>query len=109
MDEHALRSVIDSVMREVSACNITLEQARTLSEQIRKKAAEMGVKAVVAIANSAGHPILVESMDDAYIASYDVALQTVGQDCGLYCRIVRQHLDCLSAYSGRTQGKKECG
>ena len=75
MDEHALRSVIDSVVRELSACNITLEQARTLSEQIRIKAAEMGVNAVVAIANSAGHPILVESMDDAYIASYDVALQ----------------------------------
>ena len=77
MDEHALRSLIDTVVREVgtSCCNITLAQARMLSEQIRHKAKEMGVNAVVAISNSAGHPILVECMDDAYIASYDVAVQ----------------------------------
>ena len=33
------------------------------------------MNAVVAISNSAGHPVLVECMDNAYIASYDVALQ----------------------------------
>ena len=35
----------------------------------------MGVKAVVAISNRAANPVLVESMDDAYIASYDIAVQ----------------------------------
>ena len=76
MEEHALRSLINTIVNEVAAPrDITLDEARLLSEQIRLKAREMGVNAVVAISNSAGHPILVECMDNAYIASYDVALQ----------------------------------
>ena len=34
----------------------------------------MGVKAVVCVSDGAGNPKLVKSMDDAYIASYDVAV-----------------------------------
>lgn len=75
MDEHALRNIVDTVIREMGvSSNITLEQARALSEQVRQKAKEIGVNAVVAISNNAGNPVLVESMDNAYIASYDIAL-----------------------------------
>lgn len=75
MDNHALREIVETVVRELGAStNINLEQARTLSEQVRKKAAEIGVNAVVAVSNNAGNPVLVESMDNAYIASYDIAL-----------------------------------
>ncbi|MBQ1989210.1 MAG: heme-binding protein [Clostridia bacterium] len=55
--------------------DITLAEAQKLSEKVRKKAAEMGVNAVVAVANSGGNPVLIECMDDSYIASYDVALK----------------------------------
>ncbi len=77
MDEHTLRSLVDTIVRQVSVTprDITLEQARRLSEQVRQKAAQMGVKAVVAISNRAARPVLVECMDDSYIASYDVAVQ----------------------------------
>ncbi|MBQ8203766.1 MAG: heme-binding protein [Clostridia bacterium] len=77
MDEHVLRNLIESVVREVKseAQNITLNQAKLLCAEIQKKAKEMGVNAVVAISNSTANPILVECMDDAYIASYDVAVQ----------------------------------
>lgn len=78
MNEQELRSIVDVVAREIGSSphNITLSEARDLSAQIRKKAEEMGVKAVVAISNRAAQPpILVECMDDAYIASYDVAVQ----------------------------------
>ncbi len=77
MDEHALRTLVDTIVREVGAASldISLEQAQLLSEQVRKKAAEMGVKAVVAVSNRGAHPVLVECMDDAYIASYDIALK----------------------------------
>ena len=34
----------------------------------------MGLKVVVAVSNEAARPMAVECMDDAYIASYDVAL-----------------------------------
>ena len=75
MDQYALREIVDTVLREMKKANdISLSEARTLSEEIRKKATDMGVNAVVAISNRAGHPVLVECMDDSYIASYDVAV-----------------------------------
>lgn len=75
MDEHALRSLVDTIARQITTRDMTLEQARVLSEKVRQKAAQMGVNAVVAISNRAARPVLVECMDDSYIASYDVALQ----------------------------------
>ena len=75
MDQYGLREIVDTVLREMKKANdISLSEARTLSEEIRKKATDMGVNAVVAISNRAGHPVLVECMDDSYIASYDVAV-----------------------------------
>lgn len=77
MDEKVLRAVVDKVVRQLDGgmTDMTLEAALPLAEQVRKKAAEMGVKAVVAISNKAARPVLVECADDSYIASYDVALQ----------------------------------
>lgn len=76
MDEHVLRSLVESVVREVKSetQNVTLSQAKALCAKVQEKAKEMGVNAVVAISNSTANPILVECMDDAYIASYDVAV-----------------------------------
>lgn len=76
MDEKAVKQIADTIAREIKAsfAEITLDEARTLSEQVRKRAEQMGVKAVVAISNRTANPILVECMDDAYIASYDVAV-----------------------------------
>ncbi len=34
----------------------------------------MGVKAVVCVSDSGGHPVLVKRMDDSFIASYDIAV-----------------------------------
>lgn len=55
--------------------NVVLSAAKRLSEAVEARAAEMGVKAVVAISDRAARPVLVHVMEDAYIASYDVALQ----------------------------------
>ena len=75
MEQHALKEIVEAVVREMGiASSINLEQARALSEQVRQRAAQIGVNAVVAISDNAGHPILVECMDNAYIASYDVAV-----------------------------------
>ena len=77
MDEHSLQSIINAIVHEVRIApqSITLDQAQKLSEQIRKEADRQGIKAVVAISNQAARPVLVECMDDSYIASYDVAVQ----------------------------------
>ena len=73
MNEKAVHAVVDAVVRRVTG-TLTLDSARRLSEKIRQEAARIGVNAVVAISDKAGRPILVECMDDAYIASYDIAL-----------------------------------
>ena len=54
--------------------NMTLFAAQSLSRKVRKKAEELGVKAVVAVSNRGGNPVLVECSDDSFIASYDIAL-----------------------------------
>ena len=77
MNERDLHYLVDTIVREMDtfSYDITLTEAQKLSEQVRKKAKEMGVNAVVAVANSGGNPVLIECMDDSYIASYDVALK----------------------------------
>ncbi len=73
-----LSKIVENVVRDVlSADEITelsLKTAKKLAEKIEDKAAEIGVNAVVAIADAGANPILVECMDDSYIASYDIAL-----------------------------------
>lgn len=53
---------------------VTLSAARELSAAVRERAAQMGVKAVVCICDRGGVPVLLERMDDAYIASCDIAV-----------------------------------
>lgn len=73
MDDKAIQAMADAIASKFRN-NMTLERARKLSKAVRQKAADMGVNAVVAVSDSAGHPILVECMDNSYIASYDVAV-----------------------------------
>ena len=74
MDEKVINSIVDTVVKSFSPpTDMTLDLALSLAEKVKEKAREMGVNAVVAVSNKAAHPVLVECMDDSYIASYDVA------------------------------------
>ncbi len=53
---------------------MTLQLAEKIADATLAKAQQMGVKAVVCVSDSAGNPKVVKCMDDAYIASYDVAV-----------------------------------
>ena len=53
---------------------ITLSLARLLMGIVEKQAADMGVNAVVAVADAGGNVISADCMDDAFIASYDIAV-----------------------------------
>ncbi len=76
MNEQAMQSIVEAVVSKIKPSkDMTLDVALMLTEKVKAKAKDMGVKAVVAISNKAAHPVLVESMDDAYIASYDIAVQ----------------------------------
>ncbi len=57
-----------------ASLRVTLPQARELIRAVEQRAAQMGVNAVVAVSDAAGHVIAVECMENAYIASFDVAV-----------------------------------
>jgi uncharacterized protein GlcG (DUF336 family) len=73
-----MSQIVESVVKQFLASDkhedMTLDIAKRLIEKVKTKAAEMGVKAVVAVSNKAARPVAVECMDDSYIASYDIAL-----------------------------------
>ena len=84
---HDISKIVNSVVKEVMEkgtapkkpahaplSQMTLAAAKELIAAVEKKAAEMGVKAVVAVSDAGGNVIAVECMDDAYIASYDIAV-----------------------------------
>lgn len=76
MNEQNISSLVAAAIKDVianSSLEMTLDKAKKLALIVEKEASRIGVKAVVAISNSAARPVLVECMDDSYIASYDVA------------------------------------
>ncbi|MBO5008733.1 MAG: heme-binding protein [Clostridia bacterium] len=85
MDDKTLNDLVDAVTKSVLSVSktsktdyskgyITLDTARKLVRRVEKEAEKIGVKAVVAVSNAAARPVIIECMDDSYIASYDVAL-----------------------------------
>lgn len=85
MDERAIAAAVEKIVRglkpegehscKCSAFKLTLDKAKRLCEAVEARAKEMGVKAVVAVADNGGNPVAVQSMDGAYLASWDIALQ----------------------------------
>lgn len=53
---------------------LSLDVCRALTECVEEKARAAGVNAVIAVCDAGGNPISVQCMDDAYLASYDIAL-----------------------------------
>lgn len=73
MEESKLTAAVAKAMQAVST--VTLAQAKQLTERVERRAAEMGVSAVVAVAGSGGQPVSVSCMDGSFLASFDIALQ----------------------------------
>lgn len=68
----SISSLVAAVASNKQAIN--LQSANALIACIQKKAQSLGLNVVCAVSDAHGNPISVQSMDDAYIASYDVAL-----------------------------------
>ncbi len=71
---NVLKSYTDSPTKDYTKSYITLSMARKLVEKVEQEALRIGVKAVVAVSNAAARPVIIECMDDSFIASYDIAL-----------------------------------
>ena len=77
MNQDAISVIVDSIVKQLKTQDLddmTLGAAKRLIEKVEQKARDMGMRIVVAVSNKAGHPVAVECMDGAYIASYDIAL-----------------------------------
>ena len=76
MNESEIRKIVQNTIAAIKPdkSKMTLTLAERLCDAVIEEARRMGVKAVVCVSDGAGNPKLVKSMDDAYIASYDVAV-----------------------------------
>ena len=95
MNEQMISKAVEQVLRELNSghgahheckCKkhkMTLDVAKVLIDKVEKKAAEVGVNAVIAVSDQAGRIVAVHSMDDAYIASYDIAVNKTFTSAGL--------------------------
>ena len=76
MNEEQIRLIVQNTISSLKAdkSKMTLALADKLADAVLAEAKRIGVKAVVCISDAAGNPKVVKSDDDAYIASYDVAV-----------------------------------
>ena len=76
VNESQIREIVQNTLAAYKSDKreMTLAMAERLAEAVRKEAERIGVRAVVCVSDGAGNPKLVECMDDAYLASYDVAV-----------------------------------
>ncbi len=74
MNQNDVAGLVKTIIDNLPADSVKLAQANALIDAVMEKAAQMGVKAVVAVANKHANPVAVQCTDDSYIASYDIAL-----------------------------------
>ena len=95
--EKVVRAVIDSLNNKM-----TLELARKIVKAVEEKAKEIGVNAVIAVSNEGANPVIVECMDDSYIASYDIAVNKAYTSVAL--KMSTKKLSSLSQPNGELYG-----
>ena len=74
MNDAYVQRIVEEILNNIITPKMNLSKAILLTEKIKEEAERIGVSVVVAISNEAGRPIIVQCMDDSYIASYDVAV-----------------------------------
>lgn len=76
MNEKEIKEIVRKTLSEYKAPKktMTLALAEKLADGVIAKAKEMDMRIVVCVADAAGNPKVVKIMDDAYIASYDIAV-----------------------------------
>ncbi len=76
MNENEIREIVKNTVSEYKNAKktMTLSLAERLANAVIEKAREMDMRIVVCVSDAAGNPKVVKIMDDAYIASYDIAV-----------------------------------
>ena len=73
MNENEIREIVKNTII-ASKTEMTLHLAERVADAVIAEAQRLGIKVVVAVSDAAGNPKLVKVMEDAYIASYDIAV-----------------------------------
>jgi uncharacterized protein GlcG (DUF336 family) len=76
MNQNEIREIVKNTVSEYKNAKktMTLSLAEKLADAVIAKAREMDMRIVVCVSDAAGNPKVVKIMDDAYIASYDIAV-----------------------------------
>ena len=74
MEYTEIESVVKAILDNIYIPKINLETAQKLMKLVEDEAIKMNISVVTAVADEGGNPISVHCMDNAYIASFDVAL-----------------------------------
>ena len=76
MNANEIREIVKNTVSEYKNAKktMTLSLAERLANAVIEKAREMDMRIVVCVSDAAGNPKVVKIMDDAYIASYDIAV-----------------------------------
>lgn len=83
MKEEMISQIVTSVIDEMQQeKKMTLKLATALIERVEEKANELGIAVVIAVSDDKARPIAVHCMDDAYIGSYDIALNKTFTSAG---------------------------
>lgn len=71
--------VVREVLKRIAIANTNIKMdlslAKRLIERIEDEAKKKGINAVIAICNTEGNPIAVHVMDQAFLASFDIAMK----------------------------------
>ena len=77
MNDYEIDKIVNAVISEYTNKIMTLKLAKELIARIEQKANERGLNLVIAVGNESGNIVAVHCMDNAYIASYDIAVNKV--------------------------------
>ena len=83
MNEQFICQVVEQAVKEAGRAVMTLDTAKRLIEKVEDKARDMGIAVIIAVADKAARPVAIHCMDDAYIASFDIALNKAYTSDGL--------------------------
>lgn len=102
MTEQQLKQISEKIADTVAQSRMTLNRAEQLAEKVLQRAREMGVQAVVAVADAHGNPVLCKRMDEAFLASWDIAFQKAYTAAAL--KMSTAKLSTLAAPGGSLYG-----
>jgi len=105
MNEKEIASIVKTIVDQYKSgkdVKMTLDLALALTDKVKEKAKMMGIKAVIAVSDAGGNVISVQSMDDAYIASYDIAVNKAFTVVSL--KMPTKDLKTLAAPGGELYG-----